>query len=943
MPTRIANRILFFFLAQFFFYISYAQEFGGNPGSVKWMQVNKPAARVIFPKGLDSIATDVANITQYLSEHTQNSIGTKQRKINIVLQSGTTISNGYVALGPYRSEFYLTPAQNNFSLGSIPWHKQLALHEYRHVQQVNNFNVGLSQVVGAIFGEQARDLANSLSVPNWFFEGDAVYNETNTSEQGRGRLAYFFNDYRSLWVAGKNYSWMKLRNGSLRDYVPDHYPLGYMLVAYGREKYGEAFWKNVTHDAAYFKGLFYPMQKAIQKYSGKSFGSFRSDALDYFKQTVGDDKALNIQSKHFIGDDEFPQLTEDGAIIYVHSSYKEIPSFMIRRENFLTRLRVRDISIDQQYSYRNHRLLYAAYRPHERWGWENYSEIRLINTYTGEQKTVTRRSKYFAPDISDDGKTIVAVDVQPGGKSTLHLLDDEGKLLRALPNEEKFFYTYPKFVGENQLVSAIRKPNGEMILALLNSTSGRIEHDWQFGYNVISFPFVDKDTVYISASFNGKDELLAVTLSDRKIFRVTVPQQQGIGVYQFSSSGENIAWTEFTAYGYRMRRNRKQNLVWKELDAKEYIGTAEAMAAETGIHFGRNKDADLLRDVPNSSITATKYPKSFRLLNFHSLRPLVDDPDYTFSLVSENVLNTMYTEAFFNYNRNEQSKQLGANVIYGGWYPQISAGYSYTFDRRGTYKSNLYYFDQSELRAGMNVPLNFANRKHYTRLNVGSDYIINQPTIKGIYKDTLGNRGYSYINGYITFSHQSQQARQHIYPRFAQSLVLNYRNAITRYEGKRFSANSSLYFPGFARTNNIVLNLAYSGRGKTDRVNFSNNFPFSRGYTAVHLYRMYKFAANYHLPLFYPDAGVGNIVYFLRVRANVFYDYTETHDFYTNGQKFLGLFRSTGTEIFFDTKWWNQLPVQFGVRYSRLLDRDLFGGRSPNWFEFVLPVNLVGR
>jgi hypothetical protein len=33
--------------------------------------------------------------------------------------------------------------------------------------------------------------------------------------------------------------------------------------------------------------------------------------------------------------------------------------------------------------------------------------------------------------------------------------------------------------------------------------------------------------------------------------------------------------------------------------------------------------------------------------------------------------------------------------------------------------------------------------------------------------------------------------------------------------------------------------------------------------------------------------------------------------------------------------------VSFGVRYSRLLDKDLFGGRGPDYFEFVLPLSLI--
>src|SRR6476619_1472952 len=75
---------------------------------------------------------------------------------------------------------------------------------------------------------------------------------------------------------------MKLRNGSYRDFVPDHYQLGFFLVAYGREKYGDNFWEKVTYDAASFRGLFYPFQRAIKKYSGKYYVTFRKDALNFF-------------------------------------------------------------------------------------------------------------------------------------------------------------------------------------------------------------------------------------------------------------------------------------------------------------------------------------------------------------------------------------------------------------------------------------------------------------------------------------------------------------------------------------------------------------------------------------------------------------------------------------------------------------------------------------
>jgi hypothetical protein len=210
--------LLSFFLSVLF--LGQAQVFGGNPPYTKWQQVNTDTLRVIFTKGMDSVAKHIAGVANVLNRETLHTLGNKQKKVNILLQNSTTISNGYVSLGPFRSEFELLPLQNSFDLGSLPWPDNLVIHEWRHVQQYSNFNYGLSKAFFIVFGQEGQALANALSVPDWFFEGDAVFQETLVSDQGRGRLAGFFNAYRSLWEAHRNYSFMKLRNGSYRDFVP---------------------------------------------------------------------------------------------------------------------------------------------------------------------------------------------------------------------------------------------------------------------------------------------------------------------------------------------------------------------------------------------------------------------------------------------------------------------------------------------------------------------------------------------------------------------------------------------------------------------------------------------------------------------------------------------------------------------------------------------------
>jgi hypothetical protein len=66
----------------------------------------------------------------------------------------------------------------------------------------------------------------------------------------------------------------------------------------------------------------------------------------------------------------------------------------------------------------------------------------------------------------------------------------------------------------------------------------------------------------------------------------------------------------------------------------------------------------------------------------------------------------------------------------------------------------------------------------------------------------------------------------------------------------------------------------------------------------------------------------------------VLYDQTMLEGLKPNSQYHL---RSTGLEIYFDTNWWNQYPVTFGIGYYRLLDNNLVG-TSPNQWQILLPI-----
>jgi hypothetical protein len=172
--SKLPLLLLFFFLP--FFCV--AQNFGGNPASIKWMQVNTPNSRVIFPKGLDSQANRMSNVMTLLDSTTLYSIGNKIRKWNIVLLNQSTEANAYVRLAPVISELYMIPPQNSFANGSVRWDDNLIIHEDRHMQQLSNFNNGLAKVFSFFLGQEGQLLANGITIPDYFFEGDAVWQET---------------------------------------------------------------------------------------------------------------------------------------------------------------------------------------------------------------------------------------------------------------------------------------------------------------------------------------------------------------------------------------------------------------------------------------------------------------------------------------------------------------------------------------------------------------------------------------------------------------------------------------------------------------------------------------------------------------------------------------------------------------------------------------------
>lgn len=927
---------LFFALILFFNSGAQSQRFGGNQPAVKWSQIEGRAAKVIFTAGNEEAAKRVVALTNGLSVSRETILGGELRPISIILQNQPLISNAYVGLAPWRSEFFMTPLQNSLQLGSTGWMDNLAIHEFRHVHQFSNFRKGLSRFAYLVAGEEGQSLANAASIPDWFFEGDAVYTETKYLSQGRGRLPMFADPFNSIWAANKKYNYQKIRNGSLRDLIPDHYALGYLLVRHGYEKYGQDFWAKITDDAVRYKGLIYPFQRAIKKQTRKSFGEFVSEAFleSKLKNNLSFVNSLesilyNKFTKRVV-DHKFPIYAGKDSILFLRNAYNEVPKWVVFLNNKSVVLGARDIGIDDYFTYKHGKIVYTAFRPDPRWQWKEFNDIVIFNLADKTRQWITSKQRYFSPDQSNDGTSIVAVHLDANASAKLHLIDiNQKKIFQTLDNKEGDFLSYPCFSTNDKKVFVVaRNKDGESGIVSYELSSGIKTNLFSFVNTPISFLRVSGDALIFSLTHDNRNEIWKYNLLNKQ-FQVLSSEQTGSYIGGIDPTGNKLVYSRPTANGEQLFIRNIENA--SNIDNLSTVKPIYPVSSLSSIE-------SLLHAENTNEYTINPYRKSSNLINFHSWRPFYEQPEWSFTLYGQNPLNTFESSLKYVYNENEGSHRFGINGVYGGLYPWITGGTDYTFSR--TFRDNKRNLKWNEWTGnmGFRIPLNFTRGKLFRNLDLsGQLYGVNlsyDPQSKPL----LSDRWISYVQQKITWIVQTQQAKQHIFPHFALALRFQNRIAVGNTSANQLLNTGQIYLPGIGKNHSLVMGFSYQRRDTLNQYNFSNGFAMARGYPAVNYPRMWKSNFNYHLPLLYPDLGFANIVYFQRIRTNFFYDAMLVKSLRTG--KTINL-RSVGAEVFFDTRWWNQQPVSFGLRYSRLSDANRFTKLNANKWEFIMPINLI--
>ncbi|WP_306352529.1 hypothetical protein [Flavobacterium sp. '19STA2R22 D10 B1'] len=907
-------------------------DFGGNPSHLNWQVLTSPAANIIFPQGLEAKAARISNIINTVQENNSQSVGDRFKKINIVLQNQNVNANGYVGLAPFCSKFFTTPPEDMNRLGTLNWLDNLSLHEYRHVLQYVNANRGLTKIFDVLQGESGWAVLSHLSIPNWYFEGDAVMTETMLSNAGRGRTPSFTVEQRALVQAGINYPYMKARNGSYKDIVPSHYPLGYMMLSQLQTEKTDTLNKKILADAGRYKAGFYPFSSALEKYTGyrapslytASWKAFQQKWSSHLNKTqLTSTSVITPKQKETVTNYYFPQFDTKGSIIALKNDYKRTEAIYRITENGEEKITTMGYNLGQYLFYNNEKLVWTELSQHPRRTNISYSDIYFYDISKQEKRKITTKGKYFSPVISSDGRTIIAIHIDELQQHTLQSITTESgatQILLRFDNDE--FISRSTIATDNNAVVYIFKKNNQIALYKYNLTDQTNTQLTPWTAHVIDDPRVHENYVYYTAGFSGIDNLYRTPLNgSQSVEQLTsVP----VGAYQpaLSTDGKKLLFTEFTEKGYIISEMSMEN---KITDNKASIVIEEPNTMAIFGNPGFTKKGNILDKVPTNEYPIKSYNGLFKGLRFHSWNIAPDLSTPTLSLQMNNYLNDVSVILNGGYNNNENGVFYNGKLSIARWYPVITLNtaqreHSAYYQSSATNIRTL-YFNETSFGASVALPYHWIKDNFSTQFSIalGADHHI--LTKRRTRVQDYATSNLNTFDAIIQFSSLKRIARQNMGSRLGISGRFEYYRNISNAENEKIKMLGAVYLPGIGANHNLKLGVGYQKELLTNEFQFSDNFNYPRGYETPVNDQFTKFSADYAFPLFYPDWGFGGITYIKRISANLFYDLGKAT---LKGFDRSTTYQSVGVELTFDTTFFNAAPISIGFRGSYLLNEDPF-------------------
>ncbi len=944
-------------IAIFWGLITFSQQ---NPSSLKWFEINSEHTKVIFPKGMEKQAQKAANLIDYLYPLETKTLKGKPKKLPLLLYNQSVTSNAFVGMRPWRSAWFNTASQYAADLGTEDWFYLLGSHEFRHAVQYKTSNQHLTKAFSVLMG-QTGTLFGQYSYPFWFFEGDAVCMETALSNSGRGRNPQFNMAIRTILLNDKKISYDKAKLRSYKTFYPDHYKLGWLMTSYARKEFGADIWDKTLKSSSKFSFWPFAFSMALKHHTGLNERKLYYKAMSYY-DSVWTEKVKNIDitevkiintapKKSWTKYTEANYFDNNHYIVKKGSMKSDLTSFYLIDNNGKEfKLKATDAGY---ISTAKGKVVFARSYPDLRWELKSYSDIIVYDIPSDTEIRLTNKQRFFAPAISNDGKKIAVIENNEKMESSLVIIDSKtGKELMRYSAKNNNFLRTPSWNIDNKQVTFTQSNENGSVISVFNIKNKQITDITKRTSENIGRPVFYKNYIIYNSAYSGIGNIYAIDINSKNRYQIT---SRKFGAYNPRIKNDKMVFSDYSVKGYDIAEIKLDESKWKKI---EDVKNCNLDIPNILTKQEQNKDVLKPNLIPNKTFEVKKYNKLRNAVNIHSWGVYINsptsidentinfEPEVGFDIYSANVMNTVFGSLGGSYNINENTMSSNISAIFKKYYPvfsissawaQRSMMYSVYDNISDTYKNENDKWEELKASFSTSIPFDFSSGIYYKGANLSTSYSYISRTNKDYrYLSESSNGDFStlgYTGNIYAFRHQ---ATQDINPKFGYFLYAKYQNTPfnTNVYGNQFTALSSFYLPGLLKHHSINIKLGYEKQRSDLAENYylfqsSQFFPRGQNYFAFN--QISTFSANYTFPIWYPDIHIGPIVYFKRLRANIFYDYASANELFSNENKTI---ESVGAELFLQMYFLRLgVPFEIGGRISRFED----GTIKPEFIMFSIP------
>lgn len=886
-----------------------------NPASLKWYQLNTGHFKILFPKGFESQAQRMANTLETIREPEAATMGKTPRKISLILQSQSAVSNAFVTVTPRRSEFYAMPTQNYNFVGTNDWLNLLASHEYRHIAQFQHANRGFTKLAYYVMGSNAWAGLSYAAAPQWFWEGDAVAIETSFTPSGRGRIPNFNLVFRTNLMEGRTFNYHKQYLGSYKNNIPDFYKLGFNMVSYLRKKTGDAhIWEKVTARAWNVPFIPFRFSSALKKETGLYVKDLYNEMVaDLQKQwnaqvdslTLTPFERVNPRTTTAYTDYMYPQELEDGSVVVQKSGIGDIAKLVkIKNGNEETIFTQGPVNESGMMSATNSRIVWNEYRYDPRWQVRTYSAIVGYDVASNTRKIIGSKERYASAALSPDGYKVATVRTGTDYQTNLLVLDYfSGRVLSEFSNPENDFISMPRWSQDGQSIVALVTNKKGKAIARWNVTTSARELLTDFSEENVGYPVPFGDYIFYNSPISGIDNIYALDLKTKKRYQV-VSAKYGSYNPAISRDGKTIYYNKQSANGMDVAEIPFAPETWKPWASTHQPDTQFKHLVEQEAH------PNLINSIANKTYAAKRYYRWQGILNPYSWGPTfgtsITDTQVPIGITSQDKLSTTRIFAGAIYDRTEQTWTPKASISFQGWYPiidfsasqgerKLNEGDLTRFSITGTPGSYIeskrvdrliYSWKEKNIEGALRLPLNttsskffgnvtFSNAVGVTQVSNFTNSITNNneriiptvtvnDTIRNIYflSDELSNGNLVYNRFTLSAYRLLKQSKRDINSKWGQSIYLNIYNTPYGgdFVGNLFSVYGVGYFPGLFKHHSIWGYWGYQN-SRIDNIYYAN-----KAGTAIA--ENYNYQFRNQIPLPRGGLGVSRFVSFYSMSGN---------------------------------------------------------------------------